>query len=67
MFLVIVNYGTHPSLQGKGKSTKEILKRIDYGGSATLMLFVRSMFSYPFCPRLTLAFVIGRICSFFPQ
>ncbi|XP_006458763.1 hypothetical protein AGABI2DRAFT_115784 [Agaricus bisporus var. bisporus H97] len=29
--------------EGKGKSTKEILKRIDYGGSATLMLFVGSV------------------------
>lgn len=29
--------------QGKGKSTKEILRRIDYGGSITLMMAVGSM------------------------
>lgn len=27
--------------QGKGKSTKEVLKRIDYGGSLSLLLTVR--------------------------
>jgi hypothetical protein len=32
-------------LQGKGKSTKEVLKRIDYGGSLTLLLTVRSFCS----------------------
>ena len=30
--------------QGKGKSAKEILKRIDYFGSLTLMLSVRFLF-----------------------
>lgn len=30
-------------LQGKGRSTKEILKRIDYGGSGSLLLFVSEL------------------------
>jgi hypothetical protein len=28
--------------QGEGKSSKEALKRIDYGGSATLLVAVRT-------------------------
>lgn len=31
---------TDIELQGKGKSTKDVLKRIDYGGSATLLASV---------------------------
>lgn len=38
----LLDCGAHISLQGKGKSTKEVLKRIDYGGSVALMSFVRS-------------------------
>ena len=30
-----------PFIQGRSKSAKDVLKRIDYGGSATLLLMVR--------------------------
>jgi len=35
------------AIQGKSKSTKEVLKRIDYGGSATLLVSVNKLF-FPF-------------------
>ena len=35
------NNTSHPMhVQGKGKSTKEMLKRIDYGGTLTLFMAV---------------------------
>jgi hypothetical protein len=40
--------------QGEGKSSKEALKRIDYGGSATLLVAVRTTLrgaSYRFTQR----------------
>ncbi|KAF8723220.1 hypothetical protein AX14_009396 [Amanita brunnescens Koide BX004] len=37
---VLTTYHLNYATQGKGKSTSEMLKRIDYGGSATLLLAV---------------------------
>ncbi|KAF8636888.1 hypothetical protein AX16_010944 [Volvariella volvacea WC 439] len=39
---VLTEYNLHYVTPGKGRSTKEILKRIDYGGSATLLITVAS-------------------------
>lgn len=40
-FFCMVHSFFNISVQGKGRSAKEILKRIDYFGSLTLMLAVR--------------------------
>jgi hypothetical protein len=46
--------------QGKGKTAKEVLKRIDYGGSATLLAAVSWIilsvqpYNQSFCRRLAL-------------
>lgn len=48
--------------QGKSKSTREVFKRIDYGGSLTLLGAVRTFFSlaFRFQPRDSLGlFVLG--------
>ena len=39
-------YELAPSFQGQGKSAKEMLKRVDYGGSVTLLATVRPEFIY---------------------
>ncbi|EKM83277.1 hypothetical protein AGABI1DRAFT_111711 [Agaricus bisporus var. burnettii JB137-S8] len=40
---VLTDYNLYYVTEGKGKSTKEVLKRIDYGGSVALMSFVGSI------------------------
>ncbi|KAJ3569641.1 hypothetical protein NP233_g4918 [Leucocoprinus birnbaumii] len=43
---VLTSYNLCYVTPGKGRSTKEILKRIDYGGSGTLLLCVGSILFY---------------------
>lgn len=42
-----------PGSKGKGKSAKEVLKRIDYGGSLFLLMTVIVLFSVVICIVLT--------------
>lgn len=43
---ILTSYNLCYVTSGKGRSTKEILKRIDYGGSGTLLLCVGSILFY---------------------
>ncbi|KAF8514722.1 vacuolar amino acid permease [Hysterangium stoloniferum] len=40
---ILTGYNLHYATPGRGRSTKDVLKRIDYGGSLTLLLSVGSL------------------------
>jgi hypothetical protein len=58
-----VQYYLNSSLQGKGQTTKEILKRIDYAGSITLM---GAVCEFSFTALSILSLSLGPLCIGLP-